>query len=101
MIKNIILASRSEVRKQILEKNGITCKVIPAQINEDQVKESLIEAGATPELISKNLAELKANKISKKKHDEIVLGADSVIDLKGELISKPKKREEAINILKK
>ena len=101
MIKNIILASKSEIRKKILEKNGIICKVIPAEINEDQIKESLLEATATPELISKNLAELKANKISEKKHDELVLGADSVIDLKGTLISKPTNREEAFNILQK
>ena len=101
MIKNIILASKSEVRKKILEKNGIICRVIPAEINEDQIKESLLEATATPELISKNLAELKANKISEKKHDELVLGADSVIDLKGTLISKPTNREEAFNILQK
>mgnify|MGYP001442594436 CR=1 FL=1 len=101
MIKSIILASKSEVRKKILEKNGIKCEVIPAQINEDQIKESLLEASATPELISKNLAELKANKISEKKHNELVLGADSVIDLNGELISKPISRKEAFNILQK
>ena len=100
MIKNIILASSSEIRKKILEKHIINCKVIPAEIDEDQIKESLIEAKATPELISKNLAELKANKISIKKHDELVLGADSVIDLNGKLISKPTNREEAINILR-
>ena len=101
MIKNIILASRSEIRKKILEKNGIKCKVIPSKVDEDQIKEALLEANATPELISKNLAELKANKISEKKHDELVLGADSVIDLKGTLISKPTNREEAFNILQK
>ena len=101
MIKNIILASKSEIRKKILEKNGIKCRVIPAKIDENQIKESLIEANATPELISKNLAELKANKISDKKHDELVLGADSVIDLDGKLISKPINREEAFNILQK
>ena len=101
MIKNIILASKSEIRKKILEKNGIKCKVIPAKIDENHIKESLIEANATPELISKNLAELKANKISDKKHDELVLGADSVIDLDGKLISKPTNREEAFNILQK
>ena len=101
MINNIILASRSEVRKKILNENGIDCKVVPANVDEDQVKESLLKEKATPEIISKNLAELKANKISKKKHDEMVLGADSVIDLKGELISKPKNREEAFNILQK
>ena len=101
MIRNIILASGSEVRKEILEKNKIKCKAIPTEIDEDQVKESLLEANATPELISKNLAELKANKISEKKHNELVLGADSVIDLNGELISKPTSREEAFNILRK
>ena len=101
MIKNIILASESEIRKKILEKNGIKCRVIPAKIDENQIKESLIEANATPELISKNLAELKANKISDKKHDELVLGADSVIDLNSQLISKPKNREDAIKILQK
>ena len=97
MINKIILASRSKVRKKILNDNGINCEVLPADINEDQVKESLSKA--TPEMISKNLAELKANKISKKKHNQLVLGADSVIDLNGELISKPKSREEALNIL--
>jgi len=81
MIKNIILASKSDVRKKILEKNEIKCKVIPAAIDEDQLKESLLEVNATPELISKNLAELKANKVSEKKHSELVLGSDSVIDL--------------------
>ena len=101
MIKNIILASKSEIRKKILEKNGIKCKIIPAKIDENQIKESLLEANATPELISKNLAELKANKISEKKHDELVLGADSVIDLNEKLISKPTNREEAFNILQK
>tara|TARA_Y100000590_G_scaffold442278_1_gene570186 strand:- start:162 stop:749 length:588 start_codon:yes stop_codon:yes gene_type:complete len=101
MIKQIILASKSGVRKEILNKNNINCEVIPAQIDEDQVKESLIKESATPQLISKNLAELKANKISRKKPGEIVLGADSVIDLKGELISKPKSREEALRILQK
>ena len=101
MIKNIILASKSEVRKKILEKNRIKCEIILAKINEDQIKESLLETSATPELISKNLAELKANKISEKKRDELVLGADSVIDLNGELISKPLNREEAFNTLQK
>ena len=99
MIK-IILASRSGVRKQILDKNGINCEIIPANINEDQIKESLLKEKATPKLISKNLAELKANKVSEKKFNEIVLGADSVIDLDGKLISKPTNREEALNILK-
>jgi len=101
MINKIILASKSGVRKEILNKNGIICKVIPADIDEDQVKESLIEEKATPEIISKNLAELKANKISKKNPNEIILGADSVIDLNGELISKPTTREEALTILQK
>ena len=101
MIKNIILASGSGIRKKILENNGIKCEVIPAKINEDQVKRSLLETNATLELISKNLAELKANKVSEKKHGELVLGADSVIDLNGELISKPTNREEATKILRK
>ena len=101
MINKIILASSSGVRKKILNQNGIICEVIPADIDENQVKESLIEEKATPELISKNLAELKANKISKKNPNEITLGADSVIDLKGELISKPTSREEALTILQK
>ena len=101
MINTIILASKSEVRKKILNKNGITCEVIPSNIDEDQVKESMIKEKATPEIISKNLAELKANKISRKKHNKLVLGADSVIDLHGELISKPTDRNEAIDILHK
>ena len=101
MINKIILASKSEVRKKILNKNGIKCKVIPSNVDEDQVKESLLKEKASPKIISKNLAELKANKISKKKYDHLVLGADSVIDLNGELISKPTNREEAFNILKK
>ena len=101
MRDKIILASKSNVRKKILNKNGINCEVIPANIDEDQVKNSLIQEKASPKIISKNLAELKANKISKKKNDYLVLGADSVIDLNGELISKPKNREEAFNILKK
>ena len=99
MIK-IILASRSGVRKQILNKNSINCEVVPANIDEDQIKESLLKEKATPKLISKNLAELKANKVSEKKFNEIVLGADSVIDLNGKLISKPTNRKEALNILK-
>ena len=99
MIK-IILASKSRVRKQILNKNGIDCEVIPANIDEDQIKESLLKEKATPKLISKNLAELKANKVSEKKFNEIVLGADSAIDLNGKLISKPTNRKEALNILK-
>jgi septum formation protein len=101
MINKIILASKSEIRKKILDKNGINCEVIPANVDEDQVKESLLQEKATPEIISKNLAELKANKISEKKHDYLVLGADSVIDLNGELISKPTNRNEAFSILQK
>ena len=101
MINKIILASKSGVRKKILEKNNIHCEVIPANIDEGSVKESLIKENATPKIISKNLAELKANKISEKKPKEFVLGADSVIDLNGELISKPKNREEAFDILQK
>jgi len=97
----VILASKSEVRKKILKNNKIECKVIPSNIDEDRFKESLLNEKATPELISKNLAELKANKISKKNPNEIVLGADSVIDLNNELISKPKSREEALDILQK
>ena len=100
MINKIILASKSGVRKKILNKNNINCEVIPANVDEDSVKESLLKEKATPELISKNLAELKANKVSEKKPEELVLGADSVIDLNGELISKPINRKEAINILK-
>tara|TARA_X000000368_G_C22971020_1_gene685459 strand:+ start:451 stop:1038 length:588 start_codon:yes stop_codon:yes gene_type:complete len=101
MINNIILASKSEVRRKILEKNGINCIVSPANIDEDLIKNSLSKDGASPELISKNLAELKANKISVKKNENLVLGADSVIDLNGEIISKPSDRLEALNILKK
>ena len=101
MINKIILASKSEVRKKIFKQNGINCEVIPANINEDQVKESLLKERVSPELVSKNLAELKANKVSKKKPDKLVLGADSVIDLNGELISKPINRDEAFGILKK
>ena len=99
MNKKIILASKSEVRKKILDENNITCEVIPANINEDQVKESLLLKKTTPKIISKNLAELKANKISKKKNNHLILGADSVIDLNGKLISKPKNRDEAFSIL--
>tara|TARA_B100000686_G_C16740605_1_gene946359 strand:- start:316 stop:900 length:585 start_codon:yes stop_codon:yes gene_type:complete len=101
MNKKIILASQSGVRKEILNKNSIICEVIPANIDEDQIKESMLKENASPKDISKNLAELKANKISKKKDNEFVLGADSVIDFKGELISKPKNRKEALNILEK
>ena len=98
---NLILASKSKVRKEILNKNNITCEVEPSNVDEDLVKNSLLNEGASPEIISKNLAELKANKISQKKNVEIVLGADSVIDLEGEIISKPSDRKEALNILKK
>ena len=101
MLNKIILASKSKVRKQILDKNNIESIVEPSNVDEDIVKLSLIKDKATPEFISKNLAELKANKVSMKKNDEIVLGADSVIDLDGELISKPENREQAIEILKK
>ena len=101
MIKNIILASKSEVRKKILLKNLINCEVIPANIDEDLIKESLLKENATPEIISKNLAELKANKISNKKNEKLVLGADSIIDYNGNIISKPSNREEALTILKK
>ena len=101
MTDKIILASKSGVRKKILDENNINCEVIPANVDETAVKEALLKENSTPEIISKNLAELKANKISKKKTEELVLGADSVIDLNGELISKPASREEAINILKK
>ena len=101
MSNKIILASKSKVRKEILDKNNIESYVVPSNVDEDIVKESLIKEKATPEIISKNLAELKANKVSMKKIDEIVLGADSVIDLNGELISKPETREEAMKILKK
>tara|TARA_B100001057_G_scaffold474893_1_gene541046 strand:- start:1229 stop:1813 length:585 start_codon:yes stop_codon:yes gene_type:complete len=97
----IILASKSDVRKKILLENGIYCNVEPSRVDEDVIKESLLKEGATPETISKNLAELKANKISNKNPDELVLGADSVIDLDGEIISKPKSREEALSILRK
>ena len=101
MKDKIILASKSNVRKEILNKNGINCEVLPANIDEEQVKESLLKEKATPEIISKNLAELKANKVSKKKNEQLVLGADSVVDLNGKLISKPVNRDEALNILKK
>ena len=100
-MSDLILASKSKVRKEILNKNNITCIVEPSNVDEDLVKESLLNEGANPEIISKNLAELKANKISQKKNDKIVLGADSVIDLEGEIISKPTDRKEALEILKK
>jgi septum formation protein len=101
MLNKIILASKSKVRKEILDKNQIPCDVKPSNVDEDVVKESLIKELATPETISKNLAELKANKVSLNQGDRLVLGADSVIDLDGELISKPESREEALLILKK
>ena len=101
MLNKIILASKSKVRKEILDKNNIPNKVEPSNVDEDIVKESLIAEKATPDMISKNLAELKANKISLKQVNQMVLGADSVIDLEGELISKPENREEALTILKK
>ena len=101
MIKKIILASKSKVRKKILEENEINCVVEPANIDEDLVKDSLIKEGALPAIVSKNLAELKANKISQKKNGELVLGADSIIDLNNKIISKPSNRNEALAILKK
>ena len=100
-MSNIILASKSKIRKQILEKYNINCSVEPSNVDEDPVKESLLNDGASPEIISKNLAELKANKISQKKNGYLVLGADSVIDLNGELISKPSSRDDAMIILRK
>jgi septum formation protein len=97
----IVLASKSKVRKDILTEHNIDCEVIQSNVDEDPIKDSLIAEGATPEIISKNLAELKANKVSSNMYDKLVLGADSVIDLNGELISKPSSREEAMNILRK
>ena len=99
MQNKIILASKSGVRKKILEENKINCIVDPSNIDEDTVKESLLKEKATPEIISKNLAELKANKISQKRAEHLVLGADSVIDLNGKIISKPTNRDEAFKIL--
>ena len=101
MLNKIILASKSKVRKEILDKHQIFCEVKPSSVDEDVVKESLIKELATPEIISKNLAELKANKVSLNQRDRMVLGADSVIDLDGKLISKPESREEALVILKR
>ncbi len=101
MLNKIILASKSKVRRKILEENNISCDVKPSNVDEDLIKESLLSKKASPEIISKNLAELKANKVSLKNHNQIVLGADSVIDLDGELISKPQDRNEALLILKK
>ena len=97
----IILASKSKIREKILKENNIDCFVKPSNVDEDPIKVSLLKDGATPEIISKNLAELKANKVSQDMHESLVLGADSVIDLNGELISKPDNRDEALNILKK
>ena len=101
MVKEIILASKSVVRKKILEENGIKCIVEPSNIDENLIKESLLKENVTSELISKNLAELKANKVSQKKSEKLVLGADSIIDLDGEIISKPLNRNDAFNILRK
>ena len=101
MLNSLILASKSKVRKEILDKNNIICDVEPSNIDEDVVKQSLLKENASPEIISKNLAELKANKVSLKKKDSIVIGADSVIDLEGKLISKPTNREEALQNLQK
>ena len=101
MLNKIILASKSKVRKEILDKHKILCEVKPSNVDEDVVKQTLIKESASPEIISKNLAELKANKISLNERDRLVLGADSVIDLNSELISKPESREEALKILKK
>ena len=97
----LILASKSKVRKEILDKNNIPAEVQPSSVDEDPIKQSLLNENASPEIISKNLAELKASKVSQKNFDVLVLGADSVIDLNGELISKPQNREEALGILKK
>ena len=101
MFKKIILASKSKVRKKILEENKIKCFVEPANVDEDLVKEALLKENASPDIISKNLAEIKANKVSQKMNDELVLGADSVIDLEGNIVSKPTNRNEALTILKK
>jgi len=97
----LILASKSKVRKEILDKNNIFAQVQPSSVDEDPIKESLLNENASPEIISKNLAELKASRVSQKNYDVLVLGADSVIDLEGELISKPQNRKEALAILKK
>ena len=101
MLNKIILASKSKVRKKILDEHKLPCEVKPSNVDEDVVKQTLIRELASPEIISKNLAELKANKISLNERDRLVLGADSVIDLNGELISKPESREKALMILKK
>ena len=101
MLNKIILASKSKIRKEILDKNKIPNEVIPSNVDEEVIKNSLLREKTTPEIISKNLAEIKANKISLKLQDSIVLGADSVIDLEGKLISKPESRDEALDILKR
>ena len=101
MKDKIILASKSDIRKKILNKHGVDCEVIPSYVDEEEIKNSLVDSGANPTFVSKNLAELKSIKISQKVPNKIVLGADSVIDLEGELISKPENREEALRILKK
>ncbi len=98
---DLILASKSKVRKEILDNHDVFCSVKASNVDEEPIKESLLKEGATPEIISKNLAELKANKVSQKMNNILVLGADSVIDLSGELISKPENRDEALTILKK
>ena len=101
MLNKIILASKSKVRKEILDKNNIFNTIQPSNVDEEIIKKSLLKEDASPTIISKNLAELKANKVSQKNNEDLVLGADSVIDLNGELISKPESREEALKILKK
>ena len=101
MVNRIILASKSKVRKKILEENGISCLVKPSNVDEDLVKKSLLKEGAAPDIIAKNLAELKANKISQKSNEEMVLGADSIIELNETIISKPSNREEALKILQR
>ena len=100
-MNNLILASKSKVRKEILQKNGINCLVEPSNVDEEPIKNSLLKEGASPEIVAKNLAELKANKVSQKKNEVFVIGADSVIDLNGEIISKPTNRTEALQIMKK
>ena len=100
-MNNLILASKSKVRKEILQKNGINCLVEPSNVDEEPIKNSLLKEGASPEIVAKNLAELKANKVSQKKNEVFVIGADSVIDLNGEIISKPTNRIEALQIMKK
>ena len=100
-MNNLILASKSKVRKEILQKNGINCLVEPSNVDEEPIKNSLLKEGASPEIVAKNLAELKANKVSQKKNEVFVIGADSVIDLNGEIISKPTDRIEALQIMKK